>query len=132
MATKCFGFLDPFPHCLHFSQIYSTKIANFLTTFAFDVLVQFFARINQVPSIRGEKVHYCRISKEIKVLPPEQAGRKRKLLFFHCREGEQLIPWLAPKWPFWGQPWDHLISVSAVKKQKFPFPQFELAYGELF
>ena len=27
-----------------------------------------------------------------------------------------------PKWPSGGQPWDQLISLSAVKKQKFSFP----------
>ena len=82
-----FAIFRPLPHCLHFSQIYSTKIANFLTTFAFDVLVQFFARINQVPSIRGEKVHYCRISKEIKVLPlSRQEGRENFCFFTVERE----------------------------------------------
>ena len=59
-----------------------------------------------------------RISKETKVLPPEQEGGKENFCFFHCREWDQLIPWLTPRWPFWGPFWVN----HGWKKQKFSFP----------
>ena len=69
-------------------------------------------------AIRGEKVPTCRISKETKVLPPEQEGGKENFCFFPRREWDQLIPWLAPRWPFWGPFWVN----HGWKKQKFSFP----------
>ena len=58
--------------------------------------------------------------------PPWAGGREGRLLFFHCREWDQLIPWLTPRWPLWGPFWVN----HGWKKQKFSFP-LSCSGGEL-